>query len=59
MPYEQEIEDLKYRPRALKLGGLQQAWTYFIPVFTMTEKEVLNTAGLDALVRDKHTLSEG
>ncbi|GAX85186.1 hypothetical protein CEUSTIGMA_g12604.t1 [Chlamydomonas eustigma] len=45
-----EIEDLPSRPRALRLGGLQQAWSYLIPVFTITEEEVLETAGVDALV---------
>ena len=49
-PPPQEIEDLEHRPRRLKLGGWQQAWTYFIPVFTVTEEELLDTAGLDAMV---------
>lgn len=38
------------RPPPLQLGGLRQLWSWLVPVFTVSDKELLETAGLDALV---------
>ena len=38
------------RPPALKLGGHWQLWSWLIPVFTVSDRALLESAGLDALV---------
>ena len=45
-----QLPDLAWRPPPLKLLGLQRLWGYLGPVFTVSDGELLRSAGLDALV---------
>lgn len=38
------------RPPKLKLGSHWQLWSWLIPVFTVSDEELLQQTGLDALV---------
>lgn len=45
-----QLPDLAWRPPPLKLLGLHRLWSYLGPVFTVSDGELLRSAGLDALV---------
>jgi Late exocytosis, associated with Golgi transport len=48
-----QISDLLCRPAPLLLGfggGLQRIWSYLTPALTMSDTELLATAGLDTLI---------
>ena len=39
------------RPPPMRLGGHHQLWSWLVPVFTLSDGQLLRSAGLDALVR--------
>ena len=41
------------RPPLLRLGGHHQLWSWLTPVFSVSDKDMLKKAGLDALVAQR------
>jgi hypothetical protein len=41
------------RPPLMRLGGHHQLWSWLVPVFSVSDGELLRKAGLDALVAQR------
>ena len=45
-----QIPELLFRPPPLRLTGLYRIWSWLIPVFTLSDADLITTAGLDPLM---------
>ena len=45
-----DIEDLRYKYKRMKLNTLARFFSFLIPIFTVTEEEMLNSCGVDAMM---------
>ena len=44
------LPGVRFRPPKMKLGGWHQLWSWAAPIYTVKEKDLLQIAGIDALV---------
>lgn len=49
-PHVQLLPAVSRKPPQLKLHGHQRFWGWLLPVFSVTDEELVRSAGLDALI---------